>query len=313
MANVIKIKNGTSTPDANDIADKEVAIDLTAQSLYVNDSSTIKQIGLPTTGGTMTGNIVMGANLVDGIDISARDAVLTSTTTTANAALPKGGGTMTGDIEMAHFTLNQATIRAPDNIQFDNCTATDMRDQDDMDADSNTALCSQQSIKAYVDNLPQWVQFPRMSVRMTSQNAYYLGSKSLGTTVGDGDFQPSDFETSNVALFQNMQASGTCSVSQARIFCTYNGAGTDTVEVHYLQLRGAATLGGEFDTATTLTVEKDVNESMELQDDIWYHKSTTINATMGTGDIIVPVFRNLDASSKYLYYSIAYKVYNTLG
>ena len=51
---------------------------------------------LPLAGGTMTGNLVMGTNLVDGIDISARDAVLTSTTTTANAALPKTGGIITG-------------------------------------------------------------------------------------------------------------------------------------------------------------------------------------------------------------------------
>ena len=53
---------------------------------------------LPLAGGTMTGNIVMGTNLVDGIDISARDAVLTSTTTTANAAMPKAGGAFTGNI-----------------------------------------------------------------------------------------------------------------------------------------------------------------------------------------------------------------------
>ena len=269
MANIVKLKNGTSTPGTGDIVDTEVAIDKTAQALYVNDGGTIKQIGLPTTGGTMTGDISMGDN-----DIS--------------------------NIKSIAFNDGDATI-------------TEVKDDDTMANDSATKICTQQSIKAYVDNLPQWVQFPRMSVRMTTQNYYYMGSKSLGTTVDDGDFQPSDFETTNVALFQNMQASGTCSVSQARIFCTYNGAGTDTVEVHYLQLRGDATLAGEFDTATTLAVQKDVNESMELQDDVWYHKSTTINATMAAGDIIVPVFRNVDAASKYLYYSISYKVYNTLG
>ena len=224
--------------------------------------------------------------------------------------LNNAGFTMTGDIDMGDNDISDIK-----SIAFNDgdATITEVKDDNTMANDSATMICTQQSIKAYADNLPQWVQFPRMSVRMTSLNTYYLGSRSLGTTVDDGDFQPSDFETTNVALFQSMQASGTCSVSQARLFCTYNGAGTDTVEVHYLVLRGSATLGGEFNLATALTVEKDVNESMELQDDIWYHKSTTINATMGTGDIIVPVFRNLDATSKYLYYSIAYKVYNTLG
>ena len=53
---------------------------------------------LSLSGGTMSGNIVMGSNLVDGIDISARDGILTSTTTTANAAMPKAGGAFTGNI-----------------------------------------------------------------------------------------------------------------------------------------------------------------------------------------------------------------------
>lgn len=64
MSNVIKLRNGTSTPGTGDITDKEVAIDLTAQSLYVNDSDTIKQIGLPTTGGTMTGDIDMNNSTI---------------------------------------------------------------------------------------------------------------------------------------------------------------------------------------------------------------------------------------------------------
>ena len=69
--------------------------------------STTDNTKLPLAGGTMTGNIVMGSNLVDGVDISARDSVLTSTTTTAGAALPKAGGTMTGNIAHAgDFTLD---------------------------------------------------------------------------------------------------------------------------------------------------------------------------------------------------------------
>jgi hypothetical protein len=64
---------------------------------------------LPLAGGTMTGNIVMGTNLVDGIDISARDAVLTSTTTTAGAALPKAGGTITGTVTVSANAIGTIT------------------------------------------------------------------------------------------------------------------------------------------------------------------------------------------------------------
>lgn len=45
MANVIKLKRGTSTPTTSDIVDGEVAIDTSAKKLYVNDGSTIKEIG----------------------------------------------------------------------------------------------------------------------------------------------------------------------------------------------------------------------------------------------------------------------------
>ena len=68
----------------------------TATQAELDTVSGVANAALPKAGGTMTGNLVMGTNLVDGIDISARDAILTSTTTTAGAALPKAGGTMTG-------------------------------------------------------------------------------------------------------------------------------------------------------------------------------------------------------------------------
>ena len=56
MANVIKIKRGTSTPTTSDITSGEVAIDTSAQKFYVNDGGTVKEIGggssVPTGGGS---------------------------------------------------------------------------------------------------------------------------------------------------------------------------------------------------------------------------------------------------------------------
>ncbi len=45
MANIIKPKRGTSTPTTSDIVDGEVAIDKSAQKLYLNDGGSIKEIG----------------------------------------------------------------------------------------------------------------------------------------------------------------------------------------------------------------------------------------------------------------------------
>ena len=81
----------------------------TATQAELDVVSGVANAALPKAGGTMTGNLVMGTNLVDGIDISARDAILTSTTTTAGAALPKAGGTMTGTLVATTATTSTDT------------------------------------------------------------------------------------------------------------------------------------------------------------------------------------------------------------
>ena len=57
MANVIKLKRGTSTPTTSDITCGDVALDTSAQKFYVNDGGTVKEIGggggsVPTGGGS---------------------------------------------------------------------------------------------------------------------------------------------------------------------------------------------------------------------------------------------------------------------
>jgi hypothetical protein len=83
------------------------AAKLAADTATQAELDAVAAAALPLAGGTMTGNLVMGTNLVDGIDISARDAILTSTTTTAGAALPKTGGTMTGDLNFGDSDVIQ--------------------------------------------------------------------------------------------------------------------------------------------------------------------------------------------------------------
>lgn len=45
MATVIKLKRGTTTPTTGDIVSGEVAVDTSAQKLYINDSGSVKEIG----------------------------------------------------------------------------------------------------------------------------------------------------------------------------------------------------------------------------------------------------------------------------
>ena len=51
MATVIKLKRGTSTPSTSDIVSGEVAVDTSAQKIYINDSGSIKEIGNASGGG----------------------------------------------------------------------------------------------------------------------------------------------------------------------------------------------------------------------------------------------------------------------
>ena len=74
MANVIKLKRGTSTPTTSDIVDGEVAVDTSAKKLYVRDSSTIKEIG----GGLQNVSEDSSPQLGGPLDVNGQDIVTTS-------------------------------------------------------------------------------------------------------------------------------------------------------------------------------------------------------------------------------------------
>ena len=73
MANTIKLKRGTSTPTTSDIVDGEVAVDKSAQKLYLNDGGSIKEIG----GGGSSGTPLKYLH----VDGSGSQAVTTSLAT----------------------------------------------------------------------------------------------------------------------------------------------------------------------------------------------------------------------------------------
>ena len=66
MATIIKLKRGTTTPTSGDITSGEVAIDTSAQKLYINDDGSIKEIG----GGTAA-NSFTTINLNDSTNVVA--------------------------------------------------------------------------------------------------------------------------------------------------------------------------------------------------------------------------------------------------
>jgi len=66
MATVIKLKRGTTTPTTSNIVSGEVAVDTSAQKLYINDSGTVKEIG-----GGSASNSFTTINLNDSTNVVA--------------------------------------------------------------------------------------------------------------------------------------------------------------------------------------------------------------------------------------------------
>lgn len=96
MTQVIKLKRGTSTPTTSNIVANEVAVDTSAQRIYINDSGSIKEIGrggdtnlatgvtgtLPIANGGTGATTATGAqqalNVEVGVDVLAYDSNLQS-------------------------------------------------------------------------------------------------------------------------------------------------------------------------------------------------------------------------------------------
>ena len=75
----IKLKRGTSTPTTSNIVDGEVALDLTAKKLYVNDSGTIKEIGAGALNASQLNDInVVAGKVAHGTDLGSIGDSLTT-------------------------------------------------------------------------------------------------------------------------------------------------------------------------------------------------------------------------------------------
>ena len=75
----IKLKRGTSTPTTSNIVDGEVALDLSAKKLYVNDGGTIKEIGAGALNASQLNDInVVAGKVAHGTDLGSIGDSLTT-------------------------------------------------------------------------------------------------------------------------------------------------------------------------------------------------------------------------------------------
>jgi len=117
MSTVIKLKRGTTTPTTSDITAGEVAVDTSAQKLYINDSGTVKEIGGGTAANSFTTiNVNNTTNVVAdsssdtlnlnhsglvGISANAtNDTIDVGTPSAAQVPFIKSDGTTSSDIDL---------------------------------------------------------------------------------------------------------------------------------------------------------------------------------------------------------------------
>ena len=100
MATIIKLKRGTTTPTTSNIVNGEVAVDTSAQKLYINDSGSIKEIG----GG---GNTFTTININDTTDVVA-DSTSDTLNLDSTGLISISGNASTDTITVG--TVSSATI-----------------------------------------------------------------------------------------------------------------------------------------------------------------------------------------------------------
>ena len=107
MATIIKLKRGTSTPTTSDIVNGEIAVDTSAQKIFINDSGSIKEIGNASSGGGGSQNVFSTIAMPDGSTTVAADST-TDTLTLAQSGLVSISGDSSSD------TITIGTANAAD-------------------------------------------------------------------------------------------------------------------------------------------------------------------------------------------------------
>jgi len=195
-------------------------------------------------------------------------------------------------------------------------------DQDDMSSDSAKSLVTQQSIKSYVDNKFQWIQFGSCKYSMTDAGSWYLGTKKVTSdaTVTYDDIVPSMFEQSDLPILQNCGDTD-ATVHRFRYFFVYDGStSTDDLAINIYKMEGnGVTSDNEFHGATALASIGGLTLShtitlTNLNDDMWHHYSSGFNVplsgtiTLEPGAIILPLIESSASTRKSIYLNCAYQV-----
>ena len=196
-----QIKRDAQTKSANYTvveADNRSNIEVTATAtITLPDAATIVaaadtgdfEVTITHVGGTVTVGRTTGTDTIGGVagdfTVSDAESVTLKVNNSGNGYNITSGNTRNGTETLTNKTLNTPTVTSP--VINASVSGTAFKDEDNMVSDSATAFCSQQSIKAYVDNKFVPVNPPEQLTASLIDDAWTSSSGFTSTTLSSNN------------------------------------------------------------------------------------------------------------------------------
>ena len=226
----LSLLDGDTTATSTTIADGDRVI--------VNDAGTMVQVAMTDLATYFTG------------DITTVGALDSGSITSGFGAIDNGSSNITTTGTISFGTLTDATT-----------SVTSIKDEDDMASDDASALATQQSIKAYVDD---------QSITKTSGSAPYLGARAF-VYVEDGSDAANTYHGQNIAsVVKNSTGNYTITFTTAMPDANYaismgpNAQGLGTNNGYGMMMGILDKSAGSFQVQARRVTDHDIFEAMQF-------------------------------------------------
>lgn len=185
----IKLKRGTSTPTTSDIVNGEVALDLSAKKLYVNDSGTIKEIGSQAalTASQLNDINVVAGQVAHGTDLGSITSTLSSNSSASDITTVADNINDVNSFADRYQISTSAPTQRTDGTSLQNgdlwfdSTNNGMMAYDGSSGDGYTAIQPPQATLDAIANVTGFVTFAEDCGSITAAVNTGSGNNSINT------------------------------------------------------------------------------------------------------------------------------------
>ena len=272
MATVIKLKRGTTTPTTGDITSGEVAVDTSAQKLYINDSGSIKEIGRDVVNDLSP---QLGGNLdLNSSDITGTGNINITGTATLSGNLTVDTNTLY--VDSSNNRVGIGTTSPAYQVEIENTGANALLVLDRTDG-AGCFIEGQATRSAFGS-----VGATPLALAYNSAAVVTIGASGAITVNPDGA-NPFTFPTTDGSANQVLQTDGSGNLS----FATVSGAGGNTFST--INLNDSTNIAAD---SSTDTLNLDSSGLISITGD-----ASTDTITVGTVSSATIPFLKADGSS----------------